>query len=91
MFRNYINVAVRNILKYKFFASINLIGLVIGMACCLLIFVYVKDELSYDKFHRDYESIYRVALHGKIAGQELRTSNSSLPVAPTMQAEIPGV
>jgi putative ABC transport system permease protein len=56
MFRNYILVALRNIRKHKFFAAINLIGLVIGMACCLLIFVFVKDELSYDKFHHDHEN-----------------------------------
>jgi putative ABC transport system permease protein len=91
MLRNYILVAVRNILKHKFFAAINVVGLVIGMACCLLIFVYVKDELSYDKFHNDYENLYRVGLHGKIAGQEIYTVNTSLPVGPTMKSDISGV
>jgi putative ABC transport system permease protein len=91
MFRNYLTVAIRNILKHKFFAAINILGLVIGMACCLLIFVYIKDELSYDKFHRDYENLYRVGLHGKVAGQEIYTVNTSLPVAPTMKSDIPGV
>ncbi|MBL7860953.1 MAG: ABC transporter permease [Cyclobacteriaceae bacterium] len=91
MFKNYFKVALRNILKHKFFAAINIIGLVIGMTCCLFIFIYVQDELSYDKFHRDYEKIHRIALHGKISGQEIFTSNSSLPVGPTMQHEIPGV
>jgi putative ABC transport system permease protein len=91
MFRNYLKVAVRNILKHKFFAAINIVGLVIGMTCCFLIFVYVKDELSYDRFHRDSQNIYRVGLQGKIAGQEIFTTNSSIPLAPTMQVEIPGV
>lgn len=91
MFKNYFKVALRNILKHKFFAAINIIGLVIGMACCLFIFIYVQDELSYDKFHRDYEKIHRIALHGKISGQEIFTSNSCLPVGPTMKNEIPGV
>lgn len=91
MFKNYLKVAVRNILKHKFFAAINIIGLVIGMTCCFLIFVYVKDELSYDRFHKDSESIYRVGLQGKIAGQEIFTTNSCIPLAPTMQSEIPGV
>lgn len=91
MLKNYFVVAVRNILKHKFFAAINIIGLVIGMACCLLIFVYVKDELSYDRFHKDYENLYRVGLQGKIAGQEIFTTNSSLPLAATMQSDIPGV
>lgn len=91
MLRNYFTVALRNILKYKFFSLINITGLVIGMACCLLLFVYVVDELSYDKFHKDYEQIYRVALHGRIGGQEVLTNNSCIPLATAMQAEVPGV
>jgi putative ABC transport system permease protein len=91
MLRNYFTIAVRNILKHRFFAAINIVGLVIGMVCCLLLFVYVKDELSYDKFHYDYENLYAIGLHGKIAGQELYTSNSSMPVGYTMVNEIPGV
>jgi putative ABC transport system permease protein len=91
MIRNYLTVAIRNILKHKFFAAINILGLAIGMACCLMIFIYVQDEISYDKFHRDADNMYRIALHGRIAGQEIRTTNSSLPVGPTMKDEIPGV
>jgi putative ABC transport system permease protein len=91
MLRNYITVAVRNILKYKFFSFINIIGLVIGMTCCLLIFVYVKEELSYDKFHRDYENLYRIGLQGKIAGQEIFTTNSCIPLGPAMKSDITGV
>ncbi len=91
MLRNYITIALRNILKQKFFSAINIIGLVTGMTCCILIFMYVADELSYDRFHKDYQNVYRVALHGRISGQEILTSNSSLPVGPTMKNEIPGV
>lgn len=91
MLRNYIIVALRNILKHKFFSAINIIGLAIGMACCLLIFVYVMDELSYDRFHKGYENIYRVALHGRISGQEILATTSSLPVGPTMKTDIPGI
>jgi len=91
MFRNYLTVAVRNILKHKFFSFINIAGLVVGMSCCLLLFVYVKDEVSYDTFHHDYENVYRIGLQGRIGGQEIMTSNSSLPVGPAMKAEIPGV
>jgi putative ABC transport system permease protein len=91
MFKNYYKVAIRNILKYKFFSAINITGLVIGMSCCLLIFIYVQDELSFDRFHKDYQNIYRIALHGRISGQEITTSNSSLPLAAAMKAEIPGV
>ncbi|NOT76765.1 MAG: FtsX-like permease family protein [Cyclobacteriaceae bacterium] len=91
MFENYLKIALRNILKQKFFSAINIIGLVIGMACCLLIFVYVMDEVSYDKFHPNNENIYRIGLHGRISGQEIYTSNSSVPVGPAMQNEIPGI
>ncbi|MBX2917267.1 MAG: ABC transporter permease [Cyclobacteriaceae bacterium] len=91
MFKNFITVALRNILKHKFYSFINIAGLVIGMACCLFIFIYVQDELSFDKFHKDYQNIYRVGLHGKIAGQEIYTSNSCIPLGPSMTTEIPGV
>ncbi|MEQ8303591.1 MAG: ABC transporter permease [Cyclobacteriaceae bacterium] len=91
MIRNYLKVALRNILKYKFFSAINVLGLSIGMACCLFIFIYVVDELSYDKFHEDVENIYRVGLQGRIAGQEIYTTSSSWPVGPTMQDEITGI
>lgn len=91
MIKNYIKVAVRNILKYKFFSAINLLGLSIGMACCLFIFIYVSDELSYDRFHKDADITYRVGLIGRMAGQEFNTSNSSWPVGETMKEEIPGV
>ncbi len=91
MIRNYFKIALRNILKHKFFSVINITGLVIGMTCCLLIFIYVMDELSYDRFNYGYENLYRVALHGRMSGQEILTSNSSLPVGPAMKAEIPGI
>lgn len=66
-------------------------GLSIGITCCLFIFIYVTDELSYDRFHKDVDRTYRVGLLGRIAGQEFNTSNSSWPVGETMQDEIPGV
>src|SRR5690349_10670023 len=91
MIKNYFKIALRNVLKHKMFSAINIFGLTVGMSCCLFIFIYVQDELSYDSFHRDSQHIYRVALHGKIAGQEIYTTNSSYPIAGAMQQEIPGV
>lgn len=91
MIKNYFKVAVRNILKHKFFSAINILGLTIGMACCLFLFIYVMDELGYDKFHKDVNNLYRVGLHGKVAGQEIYTTNSSYPVAFAMADEITGV
>src|SRR5688572_18617518 len=91
MFENYFKVALRNILKHKFYSSLNIAGLALGLAASALIGLYIVDELGYDKFHKDHENLYAVALHGKIAGQEVYTSSSSPPIAQTMASEIPGV
>jgi putative ABC transport system permease protein len=60
MFRNYFVIAYRNVLKNKTFSAINVIGLAIGLAACLLIFQFVSFELSYDRFHEKFDRIYRV-------------------------------
>ncbi|MBX2966011.1 MAG: ABC transporter permease [Cyclobacteriaceae bacterium] len=91
MLRNYIIVSIRNILKHKFFSLVNITGLVIGMTCCLLIFMYIKDELSFDRFHQQSDNIYRVKLHGRIGGQEMLTLASNPVLADAMQKEIPGI
>src|SRR5262245_48335734 len=91
MIKNYFRIAIRNVMKHKFFSFINILGLSIGMICCLFIFIYVSDELSYDKFHRDYQNIYRVGLEGKIGTQELNVTSSSYPVAGALQQEVPGI
>ncbi|KPK87072.1 hypothetical protein AMJ80_12690 [bacterium SM23_31] len=61
MFKNYFKIAVRNLLKYKVFSFINISGLAVGMACCIVIFLFVQDELSYDRYHENSEYIYRIA------------------------------
>ncbi len=91
MFRNYFNVAVRNILKHKFFSAINILGMTIGVTACLLLILYVSDELSYDRFHTNAERIYQVGLHGKIAGQDIRTANTCPPMAAALVSDIPEV
>ncbi len=62
MFKNYIKIAWRNLVKNKVYASINIVGLTLGFVCCILILLFVKDELSYDQFIPNKENIYRVAL-----------------------------
>jgi putative ABC transport system permease protein len=91
MFQNYFKVAVRNILKHKFYSVLNISGLAFGLTACFLIGLYIFDELSFDKFHKESENIYCVALHGKIAGQEIYTSSSCPPLSQEMVSEIPGV
>ncbi len=91
MIRNYLKVALRNILKHKFFAAINLLGMSVGITACLLLIMFVKDELSYDRFHKDVDRIYQVGLHGKIGGQDIRVSNTCPPLAHALVAEVPEV
>ncbi|HEX9957127.1 MAG TPA: ABC transporter permease, partial [Fibrella sp.] len=60
MLTNYLKIAWRNLLRHKAFSAINIVGLAIGMAACLLILQYVAFELSYDNFHEKGDRIYRV-------------------------------
>jgi putative ABC transport system permease protein len=91
MYKNYFKVAFRNILKHKFFSAINILGMTIGITACLLIILFVADELSFDRFHAHAERIYQVGLHGKIAGQDIRTANTCPPLYAAMVNEIPEV
>ena len=60
MIKSYLTIALRNLKKHKAFSIINILGLTIGMVVCILILLYVRFELSYDKFHKNYDRIYRV-------------------------------
>ena len=60
MFKNYLKVALRNLMRHRMCSIINVLGLAVGMACCLLILVFVQYELSYDRFHKKGDQIYRV-------------------------------
>ena len=60
MFTNYVKIAIRNIGKRKGYSFINISGLAIGMACCILISLYVRHELSYDRFHQDRNRLFRI-------------------------------
>ena len=60
MFRNYLKIAWRNLSRYKFISFINIFGLSVGLACCMLILVYILNELSYDKYQPHADRVYRV-------------------------------
>ena len=60
MFYNYLKIATRNLLKYRFISFINLFGLTLGLTCCLLISTYIVNELSYDKYNANADHVYRV-------------------------------
>ena len=91
MIKNYIKVAIRNILKYKFFSAINILGMTIGLSACLLISLYVIDELSFDQFHENADRIYQVGLHGKIGDQDIRTASTCPPMSKALVSEIPEI
>ncbi|GAB3641506.1 ABC transporter permease [Spirosoma arcticum] len=63
MFRNYLKIAVRSLLKHKLYSSINIFGLALGMACALLVGLWVRDEMSYDRFLPDAENVYFVRVN----------------------------
>ena len=60
MLSNYLKITFRNLFKYKAFSLINISGLAIGMTCCILILLWVLDELSFDRFHENSGDIYRI-------------------------------
>lgn len=60
MIRNYLTIAFRNLKKYRFISFINLFGLTVGLTCCLLIFIFIRHELSYDKYQPNADRVYRV-------------------------------
>jgi len=92
MVGNYFTVAVRNLLRHKVFSAINILGLAVGVACCVLIALYIQDEWRYDGFHDRGDRIYRVVrenVGGKINPRvEERTSG---PLAPALQKDFPEV
>lgn len=82
MIKNFIKVTLRNIAGHKVFSAINILGLSIGIACALIIALYLNHEFSYDKFHSDSERIKRVTLHGNLQGTEINGAPTSARLAP---------
>jgi len=60
MIKNYVKIAFRNIRKQKLYSGINIFGLALGIACCIIIYLFIQDEFSYDRFHQNAENLYRV-------------------------------
>jgi putative ABC transport system permease protein len=90
MFKNYLKTTFRNTTRHKGYSFINLAGLAIGIACTLLILLWVKDELSYDRFHENGKDIYRIMSYGTkymIEGVD----GTPAPLAPAVKEEVPGI
>ena len=91
MFTHYLQTAFRNIRKRKTDSIINISGLAIGMACCILILIFIATELSYDRYHENADHIYRVAANVTLGGTPNAIASSNAPPAPTMRDEYPEV
>jgi len=91
MIKNYLKVALRNIRRHKGFSFINIAGLAIGLACCLLITIWVLDELSYDKFHENAANLYRVEEDQHYSGRIFYVYVTPYPLGPALKAEIPEI
>jgi len=91
MIRNYFKIAFRNLWKNKGFSAINIIGLAIGITTCLIILLFVYNELSYDRFNAKADSIVRVTFQGSVAGNKFNEASVMPPVAQTMKADFPEV
>lgn len=93
MFRNYFTIALRNIARNRVFSFINIAGLSLGLACCLLIFLYAKDELSFDRFHKNGNRLYRITRHiiDKQHGMDMNLGIAGMVQGPAFKSAIPEV
>ncbi len=92
MLKNYFRIAWRNMLRNKVNSFINLAGLAIGMACVILITLYVQDELSYDRFFKKADHIFQVNMAGTYDGTEVtQTGNTAPAVGPTLVSSYPEI
>ncbi len=91
MLKNLIRLSLRSFKRQRVYIIINILGLSIGIACSLLIALYVINEAGYDKFNTKRDRIYRTILNGKIGGQEITASSSPAIMGPTMVKEFPEI
>lgn len=91
MFKNYLKIAFRNFLRHKGFSFINIFGLAIGIICCLLIVLFVLDEISYDRHHKKADQIYRAGLRAFINNSEFHGVVTCSPMAKALVDEYPEV
>ncbi len=91
MFRSFLIVSLRNLIRQKGFSLINLLGLTIALTVSFLILLYVLSELSYDKFHREYERIYRVAVKGNLGDMPINVAVTPGALGLNIKREMPEV
>src|SRR3954471_8158626 len=91
MFKNYLKTSIRSLMKNKTFSFINIFGLAVGTLCCIYILLYVQDQYSYDKHHKDAKDIYRVNSDLALTGDRHNNATASPPIAPAIKRDFPEV
>src|SRR5688572_22753959 len=92
MIYNYLKIGIRNLLRHKVFSLINIGGLALGMTCCILILLWVQDELSFDRFHKNAGQLVRVISVQHYPGaDDLTTQSGTGMIVPSMEKELPEV
>lgn len=91
MFRNFLKTALNILMRNKFFSSINILGLTLGITACLLIMMYIINELSYESFQKNRQNIYRIALEWGTEGNIMKFAGSMPALAPAINSQVPEV
>ena len=91
MFKNYLKIGLRHLIKNRLYAATSVLGLSIGIACSILIMLYLTNELSYDRHHENADRIYRLGAEYTIGGKVSRFANIGRPVGPTLKKDYPEV
>lgn len=91
MFKSYIKMGLKNFKKNKVYSVINTLGLSIGLACCILIMIWLQDELSYDRFHDNGRQIFRVVQEVDHMGQKSNLARTPVPLAKGLKENFPEI
>jgi putative ABC transport system permease protein len=91
MFKNHFKVTIRHLLRQKFYTTIKVAGFALGLACCLLILIFIRHELSFDKYYSDADRIYRVLVDYHAGGEEGMHTITTTPLAKTLEQEFPEI
>ncbi|MBS1915441.1 MAG: ABC transporter permease [Bacteroidetes bacterium] len=91
MFRSFFKTTFRNLARNRVYSFINIAGLSMGLACAMLIMLYVKDEVSFDRFHKNVNNIYRIVSKSKQQGQEKEMGNTGFLQGPRFTQNISGI
>lgn len=91
MFKNHLNIAWRTIRKDKLFTIIKIGGFAVGIAACLLIALFIRNEVSYDEHYAKKDQIYRVVFQGEVQGEVMKSTHFQLPFADALQSDFPEI